>query len=426
MTLIPPRNNLGSGRMLRRWPLLAWSVLPLGCTGSDQYQPPDPPIVSVAQPVRQTITDFLEETGTTEAVQKVEIRARVRGFLEEMRFEPGKEVNQGDVLYVIQPQEYRAKAEAARAVVKSEEVELRRAEIEYQRQQRLLAENATAETSVVQAEAERDAAEAALDAAKAALDQAQLELQYTEVTTPISGRVGKTLVKVGNLVGDGESTHLTTVVKYDPIYVNFNISERALLALMESTPDTGQGQRDVQSVKVYLRRATDSDFPFEGHLDYADVAVDQSTGTFLVRGVIPNPERRIIPGLFVRVRIPVGKTENAVLIPERAIGADQAGRYVLAVNLQNRVERHNIRLGVRHKDLVVVDDGLKGDEWIIVDGVQRSRVGAEVTAEKTTLPPPSGDLETVQQEQPASGAGPSPDPARDTDGAAGDTGPPSP
>ncbi len=382
------RPNRSSGLLL--------VVLLVGCAEPNQYQPPPPPTVTIAKPVRQTVTNFLEETGSTEAVEMVAIRARVAGFLTEVNFEPGTDVEAGDTLYVIQPREYQANVDLAKAEVKSREVALNLAEIEYTRQTNLVADNATAQAKVDQAEAARDGAVAALDAAKAALDQAELDLEYTEVKTPISGRVGKTLVKLGNLVGEGEATHLTTVISYDPIYANFNISERALLQASQRTGGSAE-RGDITQVKAYLRRAVDTGFPFEGHLEYADLAVDQSTGTFMIRAVFPNPEMQIFPGLFVRVRVPLDVTEDSILVPERAIGADQAGRYVMIVSDGNVVERRNIERGAKYDELVVVTDGLNGDERVVIDGIQRSRPGSEVAPQEIALSPVGDALESVEE-----------------------------
>jgi len=388
-------------RSLRNTPLL-WLALAwlTGCGQPNQYQPPPPPSVTVAKPVRQTVTNYLEETGTTESVQMVSIRARVSGYLEEQNFEAGADVTAGDVLYVIQKREYEAKLAAAQAESDSMQVALDLAELELKRQTNLVADNATAQTKVDQAKAARDGAKAALAAAGAALDQAELDLEYTAVKTPISGRVGKTLVKLGNLVGEGEATHLTTVIAYDPIFVNFNISERAFLTATRREEGDSSARPDITTIKTFMRRATDKGFPFTGHLDYADLAVDQSTGTFLVRAIFPNPNKQIIPGLFVRVRVPLGVTENAVLVPERAVGADQAGRFVMIVGDNDVVERRNIEMGAKYADMVVITDGLNGNERVVIDGLQRSRPGAKVSPNEKQLSAVEDELESVEQASP--------------------------
>jgi RND family efflux transporter MFP subunit len=369
-----------------------------GCQSKNEYEAPPPPTVTVAQPVQQTVTNYIEETGTTEAVEKVEIRARVKGFLEKVEFEPGTVVKKGAPLYLIEQRQYLAKVAAAKATVAAREVELEKAKIEYNRQLKLREGDATAEMNVVAAKAEQDAGAAAVDEAKALLDEAQRELEYTEVVAPIDGRVGKTLVKAGNLVGDGEATHLTTVIKYDPIYVNFNISERAFLELSEKTPRGKDRNVKKEIAKIYVRRAIDDGFPFTGNFDYADLTVDQTTGTFLVRGIFSNDRHDIVPGLFVTVRLPIGKLVDALLIPEVAVSTDQRGKYLLVVNDKSEVERRDVTLGIKVGSMVVVEKGIEAGQQVIIDGVQRARQGAKVTAKKTTLAPPKSDTGVPQPE----------------------------
>ena len=341
------RDRRGAENLLAGCICLA-PLLMAGCTQSNQFQPPPAPETTVALPVQQTVTNYLEETGTTEAVEMVKIRARVKGFLEQVNFQPGTIVEKDQLLYLIEPRQYAAEVDAAKAQRAARQVERNRADIEFNRQKELFADNATSERNVVLAEAEFNAAIAAVDAAEAMLKQAQLNLEYTEVRAPFRGRVGKTLVKQGNLVGDSEATHLTTVMKYDPIYANFNISERTFLRMTdESTPQERANPRSQDDIDLplYLARANDEGFPFEGHFDYAALEVDQSTGTFMIRGMFANPDLEIVPGLFVRVRIPIGVQEDALLVPERALGGDQSGRYLLIVNSENKVERRDVTVG---------------------------------------------------------------------------------
>ena len=377
----------------------------VGCSQPNEYQAPPPPSVTVAQPLVRTVTNYLEETGTTVAVERIEIPARVRGYLQEVYFKDGQDVTKGDDLYLIQPGEYKAKVAAEKATVEQVNVALTRAEIELNRQQNMLKENATSQSSVDTAQAERDGAAAQLEAAKAALELAELDLEYTSITAPIDGRVERTLVRAGNLVGDGEATHLTTVMKYDPIHVYFNISERALLLSARSYEDESRKRIDITTIKAYLQRTLDEGFPFEGHLDYADLGVDQSTGTYTVRAIFPNPRLELFPGLFVRVRLPLGTTENAVLVPERALGADQAGRYVMIVGDENIAERRNVQLGAKFGDMIVVTEGLDGKQTIVVDGLQRARPGATVTPEEIQLEEPELTLESAKKEDIPSEAG---------------------
>ena len=357
----------------------------VGCSQPNQYKAPPPPSVTVARPLVSRVTNYLDETGTTEAVERVEIRARVRGYLQEVRFEDGDDVHEGDELYLIQPREFEAKAAAAKANVAAMNVALIRAGIELDRQNNLIADNATAQASVDTAVALKDGAKAAVDAAQAELDQAELDLEYTAINAPIKGRVERTLVKQGNLVGDGEATHLTTMISYDQIYVYFNISERSLLRVRSNRDTESQEEPDITRFKAYLRRAVDKGFPYEGNLDYADLGVDQSTGTFTVRAVFSNETRDIMPGLFVRIRVPLGEPENAVLLPERCVAVDQAGRFVIILDEKNVVERRNVKLGEKHGEFVVITDGLDGTETVVIDGIQKARPGATVTPKEITL-----------------------------------------
>jgi RND family efflux transporter MFP subunit len=354
------------------------SLVMVGCAQPNEYQEPPPPPVTVAKPLIQTVTDYLDETGTTRAVERVEIRARVSGFLDSVDFEEGKEVEAGQTLYQIQPQEYEATLAAAVADIAAKQAALDLASADLKREEELQAREATTEANIDLARAKRDAAKAALQSGGAARDQAQLDLDYTDVITPIAGRVERTLVKQGNLVGDGQATHLTTVIKYDPIHVYFSISENSLLQVMADSDRAADDTPDITRFKAFLQRGIDDGYPFEGNLDYADLGVDESTGTFTIRAVFPNPDMNLFPGLFVRIRIPLGTTENAVLIPERAVGADQAGRYVVIVGDKNVVERRNITVGAKYDDMVVVREGLSGDESVVIDGLLRARPGSTV------------------------------------------------
>lgn len=364
-----------SFRLVMCFALVAgWTAI--GCAPSNEYKPPPPPEVDVAFPLVRDVSIYTEETGTTEAVQQVEIMARVQGILEEIRFQPNDEVKAGDVLFVIEKAKYKAEYDLSEAEVKLREVAENKAKIEYDRQKELFAKKATPETNLVAAQAEFEGSQAEIEAAKARRDEAKLNLEYTEVRTPISGTVGKALVKQGNLVTSNPASHLTTVVSYNEIYANFSISERAFLKFVDLA--SSEGRKKPDTIPVYLARATDEGFPFYGTFNYADLAVDQSTGTYAVRGKFANPDRKILPGLFVRVRIKTGHLNNALLIPERATGFDQAGTYVLVVNEENKVERRDIEPGNKFGSMIVVLDGLKPEDRVIVDGVQMSRPGALV------------------------------------------------
>lgn len=369
-----------------------------GCTQPNVYQEPPPPVVKVASPVVQTVTNFLEETATTEAVAKVEIRARVQGVIDSVNFEAGGMVNEGDLLYEIEPELYQARVESAKADLLTQKARLKKAELDKNREERLQAKGATSEADVVDAQAEFESAGAAVLQSEAQLKQAEINLNYTQIVAPITGRIGKTLVKQGNLVGGAiDPTLLTTIIQYDPIYANFNISERRLLELKTSGEKDAEGELDRQQTKFFVRRETDTGFPFEGHFDYADLTVDQSTGTFMIRGIFPNPESKLFPGLFVTVRVPIGTNQNAIMIPERAIGEDQAGQFVLTVDSEDMVSRKKVIVGMKVGEMVVITKGVDAKDTVIIDGLQRARPGAKVAPERIELKVGAVASETVSK-----------------------------
>jgi RND family efflux transporter MFP subunit len=374
--------------------LLIWALA--ACSGqSNEYVEPPPPKVTVAKPLQQEVTDYLEFTGTTQAFEEVEVRARVAGFLESMNFTPGTKVEKGDLLFVIDPRQYQAELNAANAELSSAEAQLKRAEIEFNRAEKLFKQKAGAETDVVKWRGQRDVARADVLRAKAKVEKAALDLSYTKVTAPITGRVGRNLVDLGNLVGEREPTLLTTVTRYDPMYAYFNLNERDLLKVMamnrkkvqDKGLDPAEDPEIEADIPVFLQLANEEDYPHRGKLDFAESGVDKETGTLQLRGVFPNPGPApvLIPGLFVSLRMPVAKRDNALLVTERAIGSDQSGRFLLAVNNENMVEKRPIRMGQLVDGLRVIEEGLQPDESVVVIGLQRARPGAKVDPQQTDM-----------------------------------------
>ena len=373
--------------------LLVWMTA--GCGKGNDYVEPPPPKVTVAQPLEQEVTDYLEFTGTTRAFEEAEVRARVSGFLQSMHFTPGTMVEEGDLLFIIDPREYQAGLNAAKAEVESGQAQLQRAKIELARAERLFEQKAGAEAEVVKWRGERDVAAAAVARAEAKLERARLDLSYTRVTAPIAGRVSRNYVDLGNLVGEGEPTLLTTVTRYDPMYVYFNLNERDLLKVLEMQreeikgkdvdPNTESGSK--VGIPALLGLATEEGYPHEGKFDFGESSVDPGTGTLQLRGVFPNPGTVpvLVPGLFTRLRMPIEKRANALLVTERAIGADQSGRYLLAVNSENVVEKRLIRMGQLVDGLRVILEGLQTGEWVVVNGLQRARPGAKVDPERIDM-----------------------------------------
>jgi RND family efflux transporter MFP subunit len=300
--------------------LLALGFL-AACEDKNTYVEPPPPKVTVAEPLQQEVIDYLEFTGNTRAFEEVEIRARVSGFLYSMHFTPGTRVDMGDLLFVIDPKEYQAEVNAAQAELNAAQAMAHRAKIEYERAKRVFDKGAGRETDVVKWRGERDVARASIERARANLERANLNLGYTQVTSPISGRVSRNYVDVGNLVGEGEPTLLTTVTRYDPMYVYFNLNEYDLLRvqsmyrkrLKEKGLDPDRDTAREAQITVYLGLANEDGFPHEGVGDFAESGVDPATGTLQLRGVFKNPDQLLIPGLFARLRMPIDKGDLVVL-----------------------------------------------------------------------------------------------------------------
>jgi RND family efflux transporter MFP subunit len=259
----------------------------------------------------------------------------------------------------------------------------------------LFKQKAGAETDVVKWRGERDVAQAAVLRAKAKVEKASLDLGYTKVTAPIAGRISRNFVDVGNLVGESEPTLLTTVTRYDPMYVYFNLNERDLLKVMAMNRsaiekkgfDSVKDSEAKAEIALFLGLANEENYPHEGMLDFAESSVDADTGTLQLRGLFSNPGSSpvLLPGLFTRLRMPVEEREDALLVTERAIGSDQGGRYLLTVNSENLVEKKSIRMGRLEDGLRVIEEGLLPDDQVVVNGLQRARPGAEVDPEQTDM-----------------------------------------
>ncbi|HED19228.1 MAG TPA: efflux RND transporter periplasmic adaptor subunit [Gammaproteobacteria bacterium] len=386
-----------SGKYAANSVVISSFILALSLAGceSNTYVEPPPPKVTVAQPLIQDVTDYLEFTGTLVASEKAEARARVSGVLQSMHFIPGTSVTEGDLLFVIDPAEYQADLQAAQAELAGAKSNYDRAKIEYGRAQTLYKKKAGAEADVVKWRVERELASADILRAEAKVARAELNLGYTQVTAPLTGRVGRNEVDIGNLVGEGEATVLTEVTLFDPIYVYFNLNERDLLRVRDIYKEVVEakglnpdaiGDREME-IPLYLGLANEEGYPHEGLYDFAESGVDPETGTLRLRGILDNPGAApdLLPGLFARIRMPLGNRPDMPLVTERAIGNDQSGTYLLVVNSKDVVERRSVKTGQRKDGLIVIEDGLLKDDRVVVNGIQRARPGRKVAPEPVDM-----------------------------------------
>ena len=355
-------------------------ALQAGCKEQPKPQPPPPPKVTVAQPVQQTVTDSLDLTGNTQAIYTVQLVARVVGYLEKVLFQDGQRVKKGQPLFVIQQNTYQDNLRQAEAAILQYRAQLQWTESQLDRYSNLIQHNAAARSDVENWKFQRDTAVANLRAAEAQRDLAKLNLGYTLVTAPFDGRMDRRLVDPGNLVGSGGSTVLAQINQIDPLYVYFNISDLDLARLLKVTRGI-PGSTDGRKWPVHAGLPSEDGYPHQGYLDFAAINLTTTTGTLLMRGVLPNTDGKILPGLYTRVRVPL-EQRSAMLVPEVAVGHDQQGDYLLVVNDKNVVERRGITTGPSVESRRVIATGLSGGEWVIVNGLLKAAPGRQVTPER--------------------------------------------
>ena len=309
--------------------------------------------------------------------------------MESIDFTPSSHVKKGQLLFVIDRKPYQAQLEQAKADLATAQAQLQLAEATLVRKQRAFKQRAVSEVDVIQAQADKAKAQASILSAQASIDLAKINLGYCSVTSPIEGVVSRNMVDVGNLVGSGESTLLTSVVQSDPIYAYFNVSERELLHLREKRRQASRLEMEthgkVDDGWVFLGMANEKGYPHQGNIDYIDNKVDTTTGTISVRGKFRNENRDILPGLFVRIRVKIGILKDAILIPDAALGMDQSGQYALVVNAEDKVERRKVETGPLEKELRVVLSGLKADDRVIIKGLLMARPGVKVNPQETKI-----------------------------------------
>ncbi|MGE0683653.1 MAG: efflux RND transporter periplasmic adaptor subunit [Candidatus Binatia bacterium] len=356
-----------------------------------------PPAATVSQPLEREITDYDEYTGRTAAVEEVEIRARVSGYLVKVNFKEGAEVTKGDLLFQIDQRPFQAAWGVAKGQVAQWEAKLTRAEADVARYERLAPRGAASQKDLDTAIADRGEARAAIQSTRAAMEQAALDLEFTRIIAPINGRVSRTLITEGNLV-TADTTLLTTIVSMDPMYTYFDIDERSMLRYQQLVREQKRPSARAGQFPITLELANETGFPHQGMIDFIDNKVDPTTGTIRARGVFPNTQRILTPGVFTRVRIQGSGKYVALLVTDRAIGTDQGQKYLLVVNDQNVVEYRAVQLGRMQDDgLRVIPTGLQPGEWVVINGVQRARPGATVSPQRTVMPVQSAAASVTPQ-----------------------------
>jgi RND family efflux transporter MFP subunit len=362
--------------------LIGATIWAVGCSRAPELPPPPPAKVTVALPVEQEIAEFRDYTGRVEAVETEEVRARVKGFLQKVHLREGAEVKKGALLYEIDPRTFSADLDKVKAEVSRFETQLDLLSTEARRAAELRNARAMSEEEYLQRIAARNAADAGLKQAKAALESAKLELGFTQIRAQIDGKIGRTLVTEGNLVGFNQPTLLTTIVRLDPVYVYFEETERGLEDYDRLVRARGKSIAEAK-IPVDVELAWEKGYPHRGHLDFRDNKIDPGSGTIQLRAVIPNPERALTPGQFARVRVTIGPPKKRLLAPEQALGRDQSGKFLLVVNSDNKVEQRTVVTGPAQDGKVVIETGLEPADRIIVSGLQRARPGDVVEPRST-------------------------------------------
>jgi RND family efflux transporter MFP subunit len=356
--------------------LLIWHSISKETESRPQAPMQQPLAVPVALPEVRDVEDFYEFTGNVKALKQVDIRARVEGFLMTVDFKDGQHIKQGDLLFTIEPNEYMDASDQAKAQLLSNQAALESAQQDYERTEKAIQTNAVSKQQLTTAKAARDQAQAQVMTAKALLNNANLKLSYTRITSPLTGKISQRYVDPGNLVGAGSQTLLTTVVQTQPIDVYFNVSEVILQQYFLSHKIVNP---EAQKQEVQVGFPDQNDYPFHGFLDFIDNKVDPNTGTILMRAQLPNEKEKLFPGMFVRVRLPLGLQKNAILVQEKALNSDIGGKYLLTVDANNIVHTSYVKPGRKFGNFIVILSGLNSDQKYVLSGFHLLRPGSAIT-----------------------------------------------
>jgi len=350
------------------------------------HQPPKPlepalPSVSVEKPIIKDMAEYIHQTGSLSAFNSVDLVARVEGYLQEILFIDGSFVEKDKLLFQIQPESYIEKLNMAESSVKADAANLKYAKAEYARQQQMYRQNATSLNSVEKWLANVQEAEADLSKAKSNVIEAKINLSYTRVKAPFNGRIGRHLVDVGNLVGNAQATELATLEQINPIYVYFNLNELDLLKFRKKVRERGLTKIDISKVKVEIGLQNEEGYPHSGKLDFVNTSLDASTGTMELRGLIENTDNRFIPGLYVKVRLPISPLKPLLTVPATSLSYDQIGPYLYKVNSAQKAVLTRVKLGPLEEGRQAIIKGLNKSDRVIVNGLQFVSPGKPVRIE---------------------------------------------
>lgn len=359
-----------------------------GCEDKNAFVAPPPPKVDVAMPVQRPVTRYVEATGNTAPIKSVDLVARVQGFLQSQDYQDGTFVRQGTQLFTIEPETYKLKLDQAQAAEAGTQASLKQAEADFRRQSDLVQRQAVSQATLDTSTSTRDNAQASLQQAQANTRIAEVNYGYTKVSAPFDGIVSAHMVSIGELVGVSSPTQLATIVAMDPIYVNFTVNEQDVLRIRAEAARRGLAAADLKQFPIEIGLQTETGYPHEGHLDYVAPTLNSSTGTLAVRGLVPNDKRVLLPGYFVRVRVPFTQEKDALLVPDTALGSDQGGRYLLVVGADNIVEQRKVQIGPIDNGLRVIEGGLKPDDRVVIAGLLRVIPGQKIDPQVTKMDQP--------------------------------------
>lgn len=386
-------------RLLQRARLTGLAIIALaitnGCKNADApaNTPPQgpPPNVKIAQPLNQNVTEWDEYTGRIEAVESVDVRSRVSGYLDKVNFKDGEKVKKGDLLFVIDPRPFKAQLDYATAELERIRSKKELAVNDMARAEKLFNVKAISKEEFDARQKGLREASAAVESASANVVTARLNLEFTQIRAPIDGRIGRELITPGNLV-KSDDTLLTTLVSTDPVYVYVDADERAVLKYRRQIHQQGKLDTRIEGTPVELALTDEADFPHRGALDYIAPREDTATGTVTLRGVFANADELLRPGFFARMRVRAGEPYPGLLLPDRAIGTDQAQRFVWVTNQDNQVEYRTVELGAHIGQSRVIRKGINAGDWVVIEGLQKLKPGIKVNPERISLAAP-------QQEQ---------------------------